>query len=213
MKGFMKKILMLGFVSFSFSVYATEVFEDETDIGSEEWQPTLSTVMGQRDFIKRNQFNFGLGLGGGIFEGVGLRGTFFPWNGIGMDLATGTTLFTENYVVGVRSYLSPQTKWSAYLFGKAAYIKSTGLAEAFASAVAKSLVGIFTFGYADTSGISFKRHHTIAVGIGPGIEYMAFNGFTFHFEAGVGMVTRKDLVPGYDKNFLPQANVGLSWQF
>ena len=147
--------------------------------------------------LKRQANNWGLGFGGGIFEGVGLHGVFFPMKGLSMDLGVGTLAISNNIALGVKYFYAPDDSWSLYGFVKSAYAR---------------LARFFWYD---------KDPKVIALGVGPGIQYMHRSGFAANFEAGPGIFfnlrrsykflnTKVD----YERaGFMPQAGLNFSWYF
>ena len=72
--------------------------------------------------VKRNPYNFGLGLAAGVFESVGLEGALFVAENWSIDANIGTMLWFNTYTLGARHFITPKKNWSFYLFGKAGYL-------------------------------------------------------------------------------------------
>ena len=178
--------------------------------------------------LKRSASHFGLSLGSGVFEGMGIQGNYYVNEAVSIEGGLGTLLIANNVFLGSKYYFNPKSKWTWTLSGKLIYLKSTGIVEAVAGAVANAigagiggaLISAASLGQVDArqaaqeianKPIIVERPSTLMLGVAPGIQFMAKNGFTFNFDVGGGLNFNKEGI--FSNRFYPHLGLSFAWTF
>jgi hypothetical protein len=180
-----------------------------------------SAISSEQETVKRSSWHWGVGLSGGILEGVGYQASVYPTKGLDVSIGSGYRSDKDQNVrnsvaLGSRYFFSPDSSFSLNGFGKVVYLKSHeeevktyGPAPSLAEEFAAALVGA----KAKSAVVDIKKIKlpgAVMFGLGPGIQYMHSNGFTVNLDVGGGVVLSGS---DYWGNFMPQAGLSLAWTF